>query len=226
MQELMVDYISAEIERRGITRICHFTNSRKALEILRSESGIIAVDFLAEDLYDANDSERRDGKKDYINCSIQYPNFWYYRRAKEREKLFEDWVILFINPNILLLDSTKFCITNAAFKNGAYINGGVKAFKELFDDTVYGKCIRTRTSQMLSCCPTDDQAEVLVYRNILRKDIFAIGVKDEKQADRERRRWSLLPSIPDIDIIVAPDLFSRNASDKIRSGQIPEEYIY
>ncbi|NMA69351.1 MAG: hypothetical protein GX958_08030 [Desulfitobacterium sp.] len=70
-----------EIETRGITRLCHFTRSQKDVHILTSETGIKAVDFIEKDIYDVNDPLRLDGKKSYVNCSIQYPNYWYWKEG-------------------------------------------------------------------------------------------------------------------------------------------------
>ena len=85
-----------------------------------------------------------------------------------------------INPEIILLDTTHFCAFNAAAGRGKYIKKGYDAFKELYNNKVRS---RYRTQNMLSCCPTDDQAEVLVYRNISRKDIIGVIVKDDDQAE-------------------------------------------
>ncbi|MBZ4650929.1 DarT ssDNA thymidine ADP-ribosyltransferase family protein [Thermosipho sp. (in: thermotogales)] len=216
--------IRQEMKNRNITRLCHLTRSQKALHILSSEDGIKAVDFLDKSLYDANDPLRLDGKKDFINCSIQYPNHWYWNKVKDKEPLFKDWVILLINPEILLLDTTEFCAFNAATGRGAYIKKGYSAFKELFNSRVRS---RSRTPKMLPCCPTDDQAEVLVYKNISRKDIIGIIVQDEDQAERESIRWyQCLSNIPKFDITIAPDLFNGQWSDKVRQGIIPLEFKY
>ncbi|WP_270181112.1 DarT ssDNA thymidine ADP-ribosyltransferase family protein [Alkalihalobacillus sp. CinArs1] len=211
-----------EYQGRNITRLCHITRSQKAMHILSSEDGIKAVDFLDESLYDANDEIRLDGKKDFINCSIEYPNHWYWKRVKGKDPLFKDWVILLINPEILTLKTTKFCPVNAAKGRGAYINDGYVGFKELFDERVQ---TRFRSSQMLPCCPTDDQAEVLVYKNISRKDIIGVVVPNEDQGESEIVRWELL-NIPKFDIFIAPDLFNGEWSTKVRRGIRPVEYKY
>jgi hypothetical protein len=92
------DLIRTEIMARSITRLCHLTKSQKALHILSSEEGIKAVEFLDKSLYDANDSLRLDGRLKYINCSLEYPNHWYWNKVKDKDPLFQDWVILLINP--------------------------------------------------------------------------------------------------------------------------------
>ncbi|MFT8352373.1 DarT ssDNA thymidine ADP-ribosyltransferase family protein [Clostridium saccharoperbutylacetonicum] len=223
MESVLVNELQQVINEKNITRLCHFTKSSKALSILSSEDGIVAVDFLPKDIYDPNDTKRLDGRKSYINCSIQYPNYWYFRRVKDNDPLFKDWVILLIDTEVILDNTTEFCCVNAAKGCGRYIKKGVEAFKEMFSNQIDG---RRRNANMLSCCPTDDQAEVLVYRNISRKDIIGVVVKDEVQAHREKVKWNTLGQIPDIDIIIGPDLFSEECSKSIRRGETPKEYIY
>jgi hypothetical protein len=215
--------IKEEIQKRKITRLCHFTKSQKAVHILSSEDGIEAVDFLDKSIYDANDKLRLDRKKEFVNCSIQYPNHWYWNKVKDKTPLFKDWVILLINPELLLLQNTEFCEFNAATENGVHIKKGYNTFKRLYDDIVRG---RSRSSNMLPCCPTDDQAEVLIYKSISRKDIIGVVVKDEDQAESEHARWSCLGNIPKFDITIAPDLFNGQWSSKVRQGIVPFEFIY
>ena len=193
------------------------------MHILTSEDGIKAVDFLDKSIYDANDPLRLDGKTDYINCSIQYPNHWYWNKVKNKESLFKEGVILLINPEILLLDTTQFCPFNAATGRGAYINKGYRTFQELYNSRLSS---RSRSTNMLSCCPTDDQAEVLVYKNISRKDIIGIIVEDEDRAESESIKHSILKNVPKIDIIIAPDLFNGEWSRKVRRGEKPLETKY
>jgi len=214
--------IKNAIIKMNITRLCHFTSSRKALHILSSEAGIKAVDFIEESLYDANDPLRLDGRLQHINCSLEYPNHWYWNKVKNKEPLFQDWIILLINPELLELESTEFCPVNAAKGNGVYISKGYNAFLNLFATAING---RTRYRTMLSCCPTDDQAEVLIYRNISRRDIFGVVVKDEDQAEKEIIRWEQ-SGIPRFDIIIAPDLFNGEWSRKVRQGIRPQEFKY
>jgi hypothetical protein len=222
----VVNLIEREIRGRNISRLCHFTPSNKAVHILGSDTGVLAVDFINSDIYDANDEGRYDGKTDYVNCSIQYPNYWYFRTIKDKNPIFKDWVILFIRPELLLSDTTRFCFTNAAYRRGTYIKEGFEAFKAMFAEQVYGNRTLRRSPQMLPCCPTDDQAEVLIYRSICREDIMAIAVPDEEQAKRENKRWITLGDVPSFDIIIAPDLFNGSFSDKVRRGRVPLEYKY
>lgn len=95
-----------------------------------------------------------DGKTDYINCSVQYPNWWYLRRVKDNNPIFSDWAILFIDPIVATIETTQFCKVNAATRYGAYICKGAEAFRELFSANV-GR--QNRTKDMLQNAPTDDQ---------------------------------------------------------------------
>ncbi|WP_280166634.1 DarT ssDNA thymidine ADP-ribosyltransferase family protein [Priestia aryabhattai] len=216
-----------EIKNKRIARLCHFTKSSKLLHILQKEDGIIANTFLDGqiEILTKNDSSRLDGKEDYICCSIQYPNTWYLNKIKNNDALFKEWVILFIDPILLTNPETLFCHRNAASARGANIKRGYEGFSGMFRNTVQGQRLMNRTPQMLSCCPTDDQAEVLIYKNIPRSCIKAIAVPDHKQAQREFTRLSII-NAPNIDIIVAPELFNNSWSPKIRRGQIPGELLY
>ena len=55
----------------------------------------------------------------------------------------------------------------SVFKNDSaisYVKEKISAFNELFDiELSIGGRYRSRTPKMLTCCPTDDQAEVLVF---------------------------------------------------------------
>src|SRR5208282_2847743 len=110
-----MDTIKEEINRKGITRLCHFTPSRNLSHIANNKKGILATKKLKEDereVFNPTDIKRYDNHEDFICCSIQYPNVWYFDKAKDKETLFKDWVILFISTKYLLLPDTKFCHRN------------------------------------------------------------------------------------------------------------------
>lgn len=218
----MIIEIQDEINKRNITRLCHFVHTNKLLHILNSEEGIKAVDFIGNDVLVQNDAKRLDGKTAYINCSIQYPNYWYYRNVKDNNDVFPDWAILFIDPIVATLETTEFCPVNAAKRCGAYISKGYDAFMKIFSQNVDGF---VRNDKMLSNIPTNDQAEVLVYSNIPRKQITGIAFKDKETAREKIAEWKTL-EIPKIEVFVAPELFERTVSDKVRNGLIPIEWSY
>jgi hypothetical protein len=229
----MIAAIKREAERRGITRLCHFTPSRNLVHILTGTTGILATKKLQKDersVFTATDLERLDRHEEYICCSIEYPNAWYFDKAKSKDILFKDWVILFINPKYLWLPGSRFCPRNAASGYGRSVAEGEKAFLEMFANSItgaYGKTF-TRSPNHLDCCPTDNQAEVLIPDQIGISDILAIAVPTETQAKNEAARLRLL-GVPEdrFKFVIALELFEKyTLSSLISSGKRPREILW
>ncbi len=226
--------ISAILERahgRGITRLCHFTPSRNLVHIATGLSGLLASSRLKTDekaVFNATDRERLDGFPDHVCCSIQYPNAWYFRRARANERLFEDWVVLLIKPHHLWGPGTKFCPRNAAANWGSGVGEGVVAFESMFEPLVLGAYGKTYTRSALHppWLPTDEQAEVLIPDRIAREDVLGVAVIDESQAKREHARLTqLLADVP--PLVIVPDFFQASRlSMKVRSGATPAERVF
>ena len=73
------------LQSRKVTRLCHFTKVSSLTHILLNESGILASSSVNDKEF-INDSERYDGNSDYVCCSIQYPNWWYYNKVEKQNK--------------------------------------------------------------------------------------------------------------------------------------------
>jgi hypothetical protein len=222
--------IKQESIARGITRLCHFTQSRKLAHIVCNPRGIMATSELrrvAPDLLDVTDNERLDGYLDHISCSIEFPNTWYFNKIKNQDPLFKEWVVLFLKPLLLWKDDTLFCCRNASSQRGSLVTGGYSGFRNLFQPEIIGaKGLNfKRTPKMLSCCPTDDQAEVLVFGNILPEDIIAVGVYSEEQAKRERVRLCLLQDAIPLNWAIVPQIFTSEWSGLVRRGSRPTETL-
>ncbi len=213
----MIDEIYKEIKKRNITRLCHLVHTNKLLHILKNDEGIKAVEFISRDVLEQNDHKRLDGKTDYINCSLQYPNWWYLNKVRDNNKVFSDWAILFIDPIVATLETTKFCKVNAATRYGAYIGKGPQAFQQLFSQNV-GR--QSRTNEMLLNAPTDDQAEILIYENIPVSKITGIVFESEEIAKQKIVQWDII-GVNKIDVFISPELFDTSTSRKIRCGQEP-----
>ena len=222
----MIASIQAEAMRRRITRLCHFTPSRNLGHIAEDPRGILASQHLVKDekaTFNPTDSARLDGFPGHVCCSIQYPNAWYFRKARDQERLFEDWVVLLIDPHHLWHIGTKFCPRNAAAEHGRLVGDGADAFEGLFAETVEGRRTFRRGARHLASLPTDEQAEVLIPDRVERRDVIGIVVHDERQAKRELARLELLGrrSPP---ITIASDFFEPNRlSGLLRTGRIPFE---
>jgi hypothetical protein len=225
--------IRTEVHLRGITRLCHFTPSRNLVHIASSTDGVKSSTALRSDqtaCFTATDTKRIDGYTDYISCSIEYPNAWYFARAEANESLFKDWVILFIAPHYIWHPATRYCPRNAAAHSGGQVVRSLTGFRSLYAQHIvgsYGKTF-TRRSTHLPCSPTDDQAEVLIGTNIVLSDILGVAVKNEAQAKNEIVRLRLT-GLPDglFRFFIAPELFDRyQLSNSIRVGKRPAELIY
>ncbi len=223
-----MNLIQQDCNNRGITRICHFTQSRNLAHIFDDPHGLCSTRTLQHyDLpHNPTDPHRYDGRDDLICCSIEYPNTYYFMNVRERDRLFKDWVVLMIEPSYLWHPDTHFCPCNAARDHGAYIQTGIGGFRSLYDNTSPG--IRfTRPPSHLPAAPTDIQAEVLLQDPIPLDSIIGIAVETEDQALREIRRLSLQGIAIDKPIYVVPDFYRRNTlSRMIQRGIRAPESLY
>jgi hypothetical protein len=205
-----IDQIKTAAKKAGITRLCHFTQARTFFKIAQGKAGILSSAELAQnsaDIYKPTDSLRLDGLKDHVCCSIEFPNTYYLKKARERDRVFRDWVVLLINPVYLWQSRTKFCAVNAATGGGAFIREGYSAFRELFVATPNGSRV-SRSSKHRNDCPTDIQAEVLVPDRINIADIAGVCFESEQQA-RDTRACLKVGSVGDKlpPLFVCPQFF-------------------
>ena len=223
----VIEQIAAEAAERGITRLCHFTPSRNLGHIASDPRGLLASCHLKEDekaVFNPTDSTRLDGYPSHLCCSIQYPNAWYFRTARGNERLFRDWVVVYIKSRHLWQPGTKFCPRNAAANFGRYVGEGPAAFTALFAQSVTGSG-RTyeRGSNHPAFLPTDEQAEVLIPDVVAHEDIIGIAVRDETQAKREVASLNILGVAPP-RIVVVPEFYSPGRlSSLLRTGRVPAE---
>lgn len=219
--------IWAEAQRRGITRLCHFTKSANLAHILATGEIRDAVTLRAgTEGFRPTDLARLDGYPDHINCSIEYPNTWYLDRARAEDPHFKDWVVLLLDPALLALPGAKFCPYNAARGLGGGINSGFAAFGALFQATVSGNARRTRSARHPDWWPTDDQAEVLLPGPIPLSHVHGVVVKDAAQAELERYRLTQHLDMGTVlpPLIIAPALFDKYLlSQTVRAGHRPAE---
>jgi hypothetical protein len=210
---------------RGVTRLCHFTKLKMLTHILTSNEGILASASIRSDVKTVIDINRYDGELDYVCCSIEYPNSWFLREAQQRDtdQIFSDWVVLYIDLGILDNRDTKFCACNAGKGCGSHIFNNLGELKKLYSSPNIFR--RYRTPRMLSCCPTDDQAEVLIKDNIPIKYITGIAVGNDDIAARVSAILTTY-SIFDKQIFIAPDVVSTNWSTIVRTGRRPNEILY
>lgn len=215
-----------QIQERGINRLCHFTKAKNLTYILEELNGILASELIPAHIKDINDENRLDNKLDYICCSVEYPNIYYLDRIKDNDKLFKEWIILSINPKIIVDTPCLFSQVNAATEYGKYIEGGRVGFSKLYSQVINtSKRTITRENTTLKACPTDIQAEVLVKKFIPKEYINAVIVQNESEGKKQHFKLKMLGLDKSIEIIVAPELFEKESYSKIRHGIKLKEYI-
>ena len=220
--------IQQECLQRGITRVCHFTQSRNLAHIFGDYLGILSTKTLRQGglPHNPTDPKRLDKCDHLISCSIEYPNPNYFKVVRRREPLFEDWVVLFMNMNLIWKNGTKYCPCNAATSNGFYIGD---RFSTLFASSSLGARGGQKRSQYhLFCSPTDIQAEVLIPEPIQLGQIDAIAVQSKEQANKEFTRMKLQGISFNKKIYVVSDFFSNNDTlvSMVQSGRRVEEKLY
>jgi ssDNA thymidine ADP-ribosyltransferase DarT-like protein len=225
-----LEAIQSDVLQRGITRLCHFTRSEKLAHMLAQTQAILPTQELRErypDLLDVTDTQRLDGRLAYICCSIAYPNTWYLRTIKAHNTPFQDWIILCLDPCLLWERIALFSPRNAAAQRGALLRGGWQGWSALFHPEVQGAggVVRRRTPRHLRCCPTDDQAEVLIPGAVSKSYIRMVIVADAMQAHREQVRYRVLGIEADFEWRIAPALFTSAWSGAVRQGQRPQEQL-
>ena len=209
------------LKAREVTRLCHFTKLQSLTHIISSESGVLASNSIRPDIKNLTDKARYDGELDYVCCTVEYPNSWFLQKAMDNDAgtIFRDWLTLYVDLNILKLKVAKFCPCNASTEWGKYITDDVNA---LFANPVRCKKEFYREPNMLSCCPTDGQAEILIKDSIPRAYIIGIAIGNEDVAGRI---YAMLKTcgVRQIPIYVAPDVLTPSWNNMIKKGQRPSE---
>lgn len=220
-------HIRREVRGRGISRLCHFTRGESLGGILGSIQGIMSRRLLDARAvgYRPVDSRRWDGYLDYVSCSIEYPNTRYMVQADMRDSSELGWVVLGIEPVLLEKADTLFCHCNAATGRGRYVGRGYHSFLHMFSNAVMdSRWIYERTRKMLACCPTNDQAEVLVYGCVPRNLITEVIAPDEDTLELLYEEVEDINFASELEWMVSPDLFTEDWIDLVASGERPVEY--
>lgn len=232
----MNEEVLGEAQRRGITRLCHFTPLRNLVHIATGD-GLLSTEQLRESeraVFNQQDLERLDEHPDHISCSVEFPNVWYLRQRQRdtrgADRLFPDWVCICIEPHHLWRDDSLFCPRNAAAARGRLVRGGVETFRSLYAELVDGAHGQqfTRTLERVPPCPTDEQAEVLIYRRIPLDDVQTVVVIDEAQAKRTFIGLEQLGVSPNrLPYAICPEFFDPLALSRLlRHGERPVERVW
>lgn len=206
-----VPSIAEQIAARGITHLCHATKienlpsiadhrliSRKRLET----SGLD---------YAPNDSARHDGMLDHISTTISVPNTWFLRWKDARPAA---WTVLLIAAEPELARETAcFTTTNAAAAR-VEAESGAEAFARLFGDLAG----RSRSSRRHPACPTDMQAEVLIFGYVRPSHLTGLVVAPELLDSPGLELVRQFTASEGIPVFVSSDYFATTALNAIVDG--------
>lgn len=211
---------------KGITRLCHFTQSRNLAHIFGDGLGICSTYELKKEKlpYNETDEVRYDRHPELICCSIEFPNVYYFATSRSRVQLFEDWAVLLIDPKYIYHKDTLYCPCNAAKGKGAYLCSGAEGFESLYDLHPRGSNF-PRSAKRMEAAPTDVQAEVLVDGPIALEDIIGVVFFDIEQARRELLRLELMQAkLPErCKVYISQDFYDKeNLDTKIRNNRSVE----
>lgn len=178
------------VKKRNIDYLWHFTRLENVHSILANGLMPRADLEAANSTATYNDAYRADGQKSANCLSIGHPNYkMFYRLRQENPGV--EWVVVGVKPDVLWLKDCAFCMENAASGNVTCIpidqRRGVDAFEMLFDP-VEGTPTRLALN-LPDYCPTNPQAEVLVFDTIAINDIVGIAVPNKARETELRAQY-------------------------------------
>lgn len=221
--------ISSEINRRGITRLCHFAPFRNAHRIFKSRV-ILCTERLKNEYpesYKPTDEERFDEHEGHICTTIEYPNVWYLAKSEATDDVWIDYLIYLIRPEAMEWDDVLFCKSNAARARGRFCKAGDAAFAALYAREVTGAGVYRREAGHPLWLPTDMQAEVLLPDSVSFDYVTGIVVRSKTEAKRLLAQLRLAQTAVDLPLYVSPGMFSQTALRRLRTGGArPDEERY
>ena len=198
-------------ERRGISRVVHFTTIRGAVGILAAKAVKTRVrvrqDEYLEHVYRPNAQFRKDPNwLDYVNLSIERINDWMFQTTV-RWHVAENnpWVVLSFSTRILAHPGVVFTTTNNIYP-ACKRSEGLAGFCRIFAGTIEGRYGQQhdRTNRP-AAWPTDRQAEVLYPGELSLSHLLRIDVQQEQSLD------TLNGALPEFNMEVpichAPEIF-------------------
>ena len=201
--------IRAVVADRRIKALLHFTRARQLSSI--SRHGLLPRKTLEYRglAFEPNDNRRLDEAPNASCLSISWPNYRTFYRFRHDRFPNETWVVLELAPELLWELDCAFCYTNAAARCVRDLKLRERktssAFADLFLDH-HGDPQRSECG-IPDWCPTNPQAEVLVFDAIPAERIRSVYVEDVF----DRRR---IPSGNEIPVMISPRCFESRSDHR------------
>lgn len=206
--------IESIVQKRGITRILHFTTNKGLLGILasgaaKSRARLPREQYL-EYVYKPNCSIRKNVDwLDYVNLSIQRINSYFFEICAKKWHSGDDiwWYILSFSPAIITHPGVWFATTNNMY-SGVRRDIGPAGLEALYGPTILwyeSRCVY-RDKSKKPAEPTCAQAEVLYPGELSIEYLTTVYAAEEEHYDLVYGQMSALG----IDTNKVPILIDRS----------------
>jgi hypothetical protein len=210
--------VAAQLAAMPLERLAHFTPARNLPNIIADGylRSVADMDSDVRACYSPTDRERLDGYPDKVCCSLQYPNGFYFAKARTKQDAvnYPDWVCLLMDKMTAATQGTLFTPRNAAASSHKP-TAGAQALLSCYAPSVTGSwgVTRSRGAQHDPRSPTDVQAEVLVTAPIPLSAVRAIVVPTAESAREEHARLLQLGLVPPAAIrwVVCAGMFNKDS---------------
>jgi hypothetical protein len=213
--------VAAEVARRGITEVLHFTSNRGLVGILASgellsRRRLNRDDYLQVILHKNSAIRPEDSPffdksadwLDFVNLSISDINSYFFRTS-ERWHRAKDiwWVIAAFDPVIMTHEGVHFATTNNKY-DYCRREKGIAGLRALFGNRIrrLNTWFADRKGRPDSH-PTCEQAEVLYPGAVPTRYLRKIYVRDVQDCDRVRG-WLREFSVDNVQVVVDPTKFT------------------
>jgi ssDNA thymidine ADP-ribosyltransferase, DarT len=173
--------VQKEVAARGIQHVFHFTKLENLDSILKH--GIVPREILERKSIKhlQCDTSRLDGEIAASCFSISHPNYKMFYTLRKQDKN-QEWAVIGCDASVLWKKDCAFCCANAASNSVTSIpladRKGAAAFEAIFAP-VAGKPSRSEI-KLPDKCPTNPQAEVLIFDVVEPKFFVGIAVRSEE----------------------------------------------
>jgi hypothetical protein len=189
--------IKAEVQKRGIQHVLHFTKIENLLSI--TQNGLIPRANLDTHniAYRHNDEIRVDRCENASCLSISFPNYKMFYSYRMHDPA-QEWVVISLSPRLLWEKDCAFCYSNAASSEISSIPVSERkrpeAFLKMFDD--FDSYPKRSELKIQDCHTTNPQAEVLVFEVIEPNYFQGMFFQNQKTIEALQQNMGPLNKLP------------------------------